>query len=61
MFLFQELQRRISDSVHTPKSPLKRGLNNSDYDKDANIVGLEILNASKRMENPRSVEYAIAD
>jgi len=32
-----------------------------DYDKDGNIVGLEILDASKRMENPRSVEYAIAD
>lgn len=29
-----------------------------DYDRDGNIVGLEILNASKRIENPRSVEYA---
>ncbi len=31
-----------------------------DYDKDANVVGLEILEASKRMANPRSVEYAVA-
>jgi len=31
-----------------------------DYDKDGNIVGLEVLDASKRMENPRSVEYAVA-
>lgn len=31
-----------------------------DYDKDGNMVGLEILDASKRMENPRSLEYAIA-
>jgi len=31
-----------------------------DYDKDGNIVGLEILDASKRVENPRSLEYAIA-
>lgn len=31
-----------------------------DYDKDGNIVGFEILDASKRMENPRSMEYAIA-
>ncbi|HET6455361.1 MAG TPA: DUF2283 domain-containing protein [Armatimonadota bacterium] len=31
-----------------------------DYDKDGNIVGMEILDASKRMENPRSMEYAIA-
>ena len=32
-----------------------------DYDKDGNIVGLEILDASKRVENPRSLEYAVAD
>ncbi len=31
-----------------------------DYDKDGNIVGLEILDASKRVEDPRSVEYAEA-
>lgn len=31
-----------------------------DYDKDGNIVGLEILEASKRVANPRSVEYAVA-
>jgi len=31
-----------------------------DYDKDGNVVGMEILNASKRMETPRLVEYAIA-
>jgi len=30
-----------------------------DYDKEGNIVGLEILEASKRMANPRSVEYAV--
>lgn len=30
-----------------------------DYDSDGNIVGLEILNASTRIENPRSVEYAV--
>jgi len=31
-----------------------------DYDKGGNIVGMEILDASKRMENPRTMEYAIA-
>lgn len=30
-----------------------------DYDKDGNVVGLEILDASKRMENPRSLEYTV--
>ena len=31
-----------------------------DYDKDGNIVGLEILDASKRIENPKSIEYIMA-
>jgi uncharacterized protein YuzE len=30
-----------------------------DYDREGNFVGLEILDASTRMENPRSVEYAV--
>lgn len=30
-----------------------------DYDKDGNIVGIEILDASMRMENPQMVEYAV--
>ena len=32
-----------------------------DFDKDGNVVGMEILDASKRMENPRTVEYAVAN
>lgn len=31
-----------------------------DFDKEGNIVGLEILSASKRMENPKTFEYAVA-
>ena len=31
-----------------------------DFHKIGNIVGIEILNTSKRMENPRAVEYAVA-
>jgi uncharacterized protein YuzE len=30
-----------------------------DYDLQGNLVGLEVLNASKRVANPRSVEYAV--
>jgi uncharacterized protein YuzE len=30
-----------------------------DYDKDGNVVGLEVLNASQRIENPRAVDYAV--
>jgi len=31
-----------------------------DYDKAGNVVAIEILDASKRMPNPLSVEYAVA-
>ena len=31
-----------------------------DYDKNGNIVGVEILKASNRVENPRALEYAVA-
>jgi uncharacterized protein YuzE len=31
-----------------------------DYDQAGNIVGMEILNASQRVENPRSVEVEYA-
>ncbi|MCT7984197.1 DUF2283 domain-containing protein [Laspinema sp. A4] len=30
-----------------------------DYDSDGNMVGMEILDASKRLDNPRSLEYSI--
>ena len=30
-----------------------------DYDSLGNVVGLEILDASKRVENPRSLEYSV--
>ena len=29
-----------------------------DYDEDGNLVGLEILDASKRVEDPRTIDYA---
>ena len=31
-----------------------------DFDKAGNVVGMEILDASRRMENPRTIEYAVA-
>ncbi|MBE9158178.1 DUF2283 domain-containing protein [Nodosilinea sp. LEGE 06152] len=30
-----------------------------DYDEAGNIVGLEILDASKRITNPRSIEHVV--
>ena len=31
-----------------------------DYDKNGHVVSIEILDASKRMDNPKAVEYAVA-
>jgi uncharacterized protein YuzE len=31
-----------------------------DYDKTGNVVGMEILDASKRTDNPQTMEYSIA-
>ena len=32
-----------------------------DFDKSGNMVGMEILDASKRLENPKAVSYAVAE
>lgn len=31
-----------------------------DYDDDGNVVGIEILSASKKMPNPKIVNYEVA-
>ena len=30
-----------------------------DYDRDGNIVGIEILDVSQRIENPTAFEYSV--
>jgi len=30
-----------------------------DYDAAGNVVGLEILNASQRVDNPRAMDFAV--
>ena len=30
-----------------------------DYDEQGNVVGIELLDASRRIENPRAIEYAV--
>jgi uncharacterized protein YuzE len=30
-----------------------------DYDKDGHIVGIELLNASQQVQDPRAIEYAL--
>lgn len=31
-----------------------------DYDDDGNVIGLEILDASTRVDNPFNLDYAVA-
>ena len=31
-----------------------------DYDKRGNVVGIEILDASRRMENPKALEFIVS-
>jgi uncharacterized protein YuzE len=30
-----------------------------DYDQDGNVVGMEVLNASQRVDNPRDMTYTV--
>jgi YD repeat-containing protein len=55
------LRIRFSSAEVTESDEEKPGvILDLDYDGDGNIVGIEILNASRRMEDPRSLEYAVA-
>jgi len=48
----------LSDEKITESDEEKPGLV-LDYGASGNVVSLEILDASKRMANPMSVEYAV--
>jgi uncharacterized protein YuzE len=32
-----------------------------DYDRYGSLIGLEILNASQRVDNPKSVKFSVTD
>lgn len=54
------LRITLNDAVVEESDEEKPGLI-LDYDAKGNIVGFEILNASQRTANPRSLEYAVAE
>jgi uncharacterized protein YuzE len=49
----------LSDDVICESDEEKKGII-LDYSVSGKIVGIEILNASKQMENPTKVEYEVA-
>ncbi|MGI8635467.1 MAG: DUF2283 domain-containing protein [Segetibacter sp.] len=49
----------MSDKAITESDSEKPGIV-LDYDIEQNVVGIEVLNASKKMERPMKVEYEIA-
>ncbi|MDR1884521.1 MAG: DUF2283 domain-containing protein [Prevotella sp.] len=49
----------LSDEAICESDEEKKGII-LDYSVSGNIVGIEILNASKQMENPTKVEYEVA-
>ena len=53
------LRIRFSDKPVAESDEEKPGVI-LDYDEEGNIVGIEILNASKRMPNPQTIEYEVA-
>ena len=48
----------LNDSVTEESDEHKPGVI-IDYDEQGTVVGLEILNASKRIETPRTLEYTV--
>jgi len=56
-----DVMRIIFSSVPIEESDEEKPGVILDFDNNGNVVGMEILDASKRMENPRSVEYAVAN
>lgn len=55
-----DVMRIVFSNAHIVESDEEKPGVILDFDKDGNIVGMEILAASQRIENPRTVEYAVA-
>jgi len=53
------LRIRLTDAPIEESDEEKPGLI-LDYDENGNVIGFEILNATARVSNPRSVELALA-
>ena len=54
-----DVLRIIFRDTHVEESDEEKPNVIIDYDREGNLVGMEILHASRRVENPRLVEYAV--
>ena len=54
-----DVLRILFSNAAIEESDEEKAGNILDFDKIGNIVGMEILDASKRMENPKAVAYAV--
>ena len=54
------LRIRFSDSAIAESDESANGSVIIDYDNAGNIIGIEILDASKNVTNPKLVEYEVA-
>jgi uncharacterized protein YuzE len=59
--LAQDILRiRFSEELVAESDESKNGSIIIDYDAEGNIIGIEILDASKNVNNPKLVEYEVA-
>ncbi|MEY4925960.1 MAG: hypothetical protein RI894_396 [Bacteroidota bacterium] len=59
--LAQDILRiRFSEELVAESDESKNGSIIIDYDVEGNIIGIEILDASKNVNNPKLVEYEVA-
>ena len=54
-----DILRIVLNDVHIEESDEDKPGVIIDYDDHGNVVGLEILDASTRIANPRTLEYAV--
>ena len=54
-----DILRIVLNDVAVAESDEERPGMILDFDADGNVVGLEILEASKRVDDPRSLNYAV--
>ena len=56
-----DVLRILFRDVHVEVSKSEKSGIILDYDKNCNMVGIEVLNASQRVDNPRTMDYTVTE